>query len=100
MKRLQDCGSQSGEVKGAVLGLVQLIARCLERVYSCQTGAVALTNRKHGVIIVCHAGSVVIKSCGELSGKADEQHSRERFRRSRSRTRSASRRRKQRKCYI
>ncbi|CAE6971893.1 CYP63 [Symbiodinium sp. CCMP2456] len=60
MKRLQDCGSQSGEVKG----------------------------------------SVVIKSCGELRGKADEQHSRERFRRSRSRTRSTSRRRKQRKCYI
>ncbi|CAE7033568.1 CYP63 [Symbiodinium sp. CCMP2592] len=60
MKRLQDCGSQSGEVKG----------------------------------------SVVIRSCGELSGKADEQHSRERFRRSRSRTRSTSRRRKQRKCYI
>ncbi|CAE7243104.1 PCKR1 [Symbiodinium pilosum] len=60
MKKLQECGSQSGEVKG----------------------------------------SVIIKSCGELRGKADEQKSFERFRRSRSRTRSTSRRRKQRKCYI
>lgn len=44
-------------------------------------------------------GQIVVIGCGELS-VADEQASRERFRRMRSRTRSASRRRKQRKCYI
>jgi cyclophilin family peptidyl-prolyl cis-trans isomerase len=44
-------------------------------------------------------GSIVVRSCGELTAE-DEEYSRERFRDRRSRTRSKSRRRKQRATYI